>query len=100
MTGVQTCALPIFTQGETASVKLTGFNFVKKSVVYFHGKPVPFQAVSSKELLISLDAETLREAGRFDIVVKNPEPMDPFFTKGMWGTGTSNVAHLIVNYKY
>ena len=90
----------IVTQGETASVKLTGFNFVKKSVVYFHGKPVPFQAVSSKELLISLDAETLREAGRFDIVVKNPEPMDPFFTKGMWGTGTSNVAHLIVNYKY
>ena len=40
------------------------------------------------------------EAGRFDMVVKNPEPLDPFYVRGMWGNGTSNVAHLIVNYKY
>jgi hypothetical protein len=42
----------------------------------------------------------LGEAGRFDLVVKNPEPLDPFYVRGMWGTGTSNVAHVIVNYKY
>ena len=59
-----------------------------------------FRAVSSKELQVTLDAEALREAGRFDLVVKNPEPIDPFFVRSMWGTGTSNVAHLIVNYKY
>ena len=35
---------------------------------------------------------------QFDIVVRNPEPIDPAVVKGMWGTGRSNVAHLIVNY--
>ncbi len=90
----------IVTQGEPVTIKITGFNFVRKSVVYFKGKPVRFRAVSSKELQVTLDAEALREAGRFDLVVKNPEPIDPFFVRSMWGTGTSNVAHLIVNYKY
>jgi len=90
----------IVTQGDPAVVTLTGFNFVRKSVVYFKGKPIPFRAVSGSELQVALDAETLREAGRFDLVVKNPEPMDRFFVRSMWGNGTSNVAHLIVNYKY
>ncbi len=90
----------IVTQGESVAIKITGFNFVRKSVVYFKGKPIPFRAVSSNELQVTLDAETLREAGRFDLVVKNPEPIDPFFVRSMWGTGTSNIAHLIVNYKY
>jgi len=71
-----------------------------KSVVYFNGRPVPFHVVNSTELQVTLDAEALREAGRFEFVVKNPEPLDPFFVRGMWGNGTSNVAHLIVNYKY
>ena len=90
----------IVTQGASAVVKITGFNFVRRSSVYFNGKPVPFRAVSSRELQVTLDAETLRQAGRFDLVVKNPEPADPFFVRSMWGNGTSNVAHLIVNYKY
>ena len=90
----------IVTQGTAATVKITGFNFVRKSVVYFNGRPVPFRLVSGSEAEISLDADTLREAGRFNVVVKNPEPLDAFWIKGMWGNGTSNVAHLIVNYKY
>ena len=85
---------------DSAMVTLTGFNFVRKSVVYFNGRPAPFRAVSATEIQVTLDAEALREAGRFDLVVKNPEPLDPFYVKGMWGNGTSNVAHLIVNYKY
>jgi len=32
--------------------------------------------------------------------VKNPTLLDDFFVRSMWGNGTSNVAHLIVNYKY
>jgi hypothetical protein len=88
------------TQGDSASITLTGFNFVRKSVVYFNGTPEPFHAVSSNELQVTLSAEALGEAGRFDLVVKNPEPLDPFYVRGMWGTGTSNVAHVIVNYKY
>jgi hypothetical protein len=90
----------IVTQGDSAVVTLKGFNFVRRSTVYFKGKPVPFRAVSSAELQVTLDAEALREAGRFDLVVKNPEPVDSFFVRSMWGDGTSNVAHLIVNYKY
>jgi imidazolonepropionase-like amidohydrolase len=90
----------IVTQGDPAMIKLTGFNFVRRSAVYFKGRPVPFRAVSPTELQLTLDADALREAGRFDLVVKNPEPVDSFFVRGMWGNGTSNVAHLIVNYKY
>jgi hypothetical protein len=88
------------TQGGAATVTLTGFNFVRKSLVYFKGRPVPFMPMSSTEIQVSLDAQALREAGRFDLLVRNPEPLDPFYVKGMWGHGTSNVAHLIVNYKY
>jgi predicted amidohydrolase len=90
----------IVKQGEPATITLTGFNFVRRSAVYFNGKPVPFRAVKSTELEVMLDAEALREGGRFDLVVKNPEPLDPFFVRSMWGNGTSNIAHLIVNYKY
>jgi amidohydrolase family protein len=89
----------IVKQGEAVVVKLTGFNFVKRSVVYFNGKPVPFRVASPTEIEVNLDAETLREAGRFNVVVKNPEPIDPFYLRSMWGNGTSNVAHLIVMYR-
>jgi predicted amidohydrolase len=88
------------TQGDSATITLTGFNFVRRSIVYFKGKPVPFRAVNSTQLQVTLDPEALREAGRFDLVVKNPEPLDAFFVRSMWGNGTSNIAHLIVNYKY
>jgi len=90
----------IVTQGDSAVVTLTGFNFVRRSAVYFKGRPAPFKAVSATQLQVTLDAEALREAGRFDLVVKNPEPLEPFFVRSMWGNGTSNIAHLIVNYKY
>ncbi len=90
----------IVTQGNSTVVKLTGFNFVRRSAVYFNGKLVPSRPVSSREIEVTFDAEALREAGRFDVVVKNPDPLDNFFVRSMWGNGTSNVAHLIVNYKY
>jgi hypothetical protein len=61
---------------------------------------VSSRVVSPTEIQVTLDASALRAVGKFDIVVRNPEPMDPAVVKGMWGTGTSNVAHLIVNYKY
>jgi hypothetical protein len=90
----------IVSQGDSALITLTGFNFVRKSAVYFKGKPVPFRVVSSTKLEVTLDAAALSKAGRFDLVVKNPEPLDPYYVRSMWGNGTSNVAHLIVNYKY
>jgi predicted amidohydrolase len=90
----------IVTQGGSAAITLSGFNFVRRSAVYFNGRPVPFRVVSATEIQVTLDAEALREAGRFDLVVKNPEPLDPFYLRSMWGNGTSNIAHLIVTYKY
>lgn len=89
----------IVKQGDPVLIKLTGFNFVKRSAVYFKGKPVPFRVTSPTEIEVDLDAEALRLEGRFNVVVKNPEPVDPFYLRSMWGTGTSNIAHLIVTYR-
>lgn len=91
----------IVTQGSgTMSVTLKGLNFVRRSAVFFNGRLVPGRIVSPTEIQVTLDADTLRAVGKFDLVVRNPEPVDPFFQKGMWGNGTSNAAHLIVNYQY
>jgi hypothetical protein len=90
----------IVTQGDSTMVTLKGFNFVRRSAVYFKGKPVPSRVVSATEIQVTLDAEALLEGGRFNLVVKNPEPLDPFYVRSNWGNGTSNIAHLIVNYKY
>jgi hypothetical protein len=81
-------------------VAVKGINFVRRSAVTFNGRTVPSQTMSPTELRVTLDEEALRTAGRFDLIVKNPEPVDRYFTDGMWGNGTSNAAHLTVNYRY
>ena len=82
--------------GPALTVTLKGINFVRKSAVYFNGRSVPYKAANANELQVTLDADLLRTPGRFDLFVKNPEPMG---TDPLWGNGTSNKAHLIVNYK-
>jgi hypothetical protein len=82
----------------TLNVTLKGFNFVRRSQVYFKGVSVPYKVVSPTELQVTLDASLLREAGWFDLVVKNPWPLSA--AAKPWGDGTSNKAHLIVNYNY
>ena len=62
--------------------------------------PLPISPIGPTELRFTLDPDALRTAGRFDCVVVNPAPIGPLYTTGMWGNGTSNVPHLIVNYKY
>ena len=79
---------------------MKGINFVRRSTVEFRGRRVPTQVVSSTELKFTLDAESMKQAGRFDLVVINPAPTDSFFTRGMWGNGASNLAHIVVNYRY
>jgi amidohydrolase family protein/IPT/TIG domain-containing protein len=83
---------------KTATVTLKGYNFVRRSQVYFKGTSVPYKVVSPTELQVTLDAGLLREPGWFDLVVKNPWPLAA--AAKPWGDGTSNQAHLIVNYKY
>ena len=61
---------------------------------------MPTQVLSPTELKFTLDVESMQHGGRFDLVVINPAPVDTFFTRGMWGNGTSNLAHLVVNYRY
>jgi hypothetical protein len=81
-------------------VTLKGINFVRRSTVFFDGRAVTSRVMSPTEIQVTLDAQALRAVGKFDMLVRNPEPIDPAVVKGMWGTGTSNVAHLIVNYRY
>jgi hypothetical protein len=87
------------TDGSVA-VTLKGLNFVRRSVVIFKGQPVSSRVVSPTEIQVILDAEALKAVGKYDMVVRNPDPIDPAVVKGMWGNGTSNAAHLIVNYRY
>ena len=84
----------------TVSVTLKGINFVRRSAVFFNDRSVASRVISPTEIQVTLDAQALRAVGKFDMVVRNPEPIDPAVVTGMWGTGTSNVAHLIVNYRY
>jgi hypothetical protein len=90
----------MFTEGSpTSTVILKGFNFVRKSQVLFKGQSVPYKVVSTTELQVTLDSNLLKEAGWFDVVVKNPWPYNRD-SGSAWGNGTSNKAHLIINYRY
>ena len=85
-------------ESPTTRVTLKGYNFVRRSQIYFKGTSVPYKVVSPTELQVTLDASLLKEAGWFDLVVKNPWPLAA--AAKPWGNGTSNQAHLIVNYRY
>jgi len=96
---IETINPVMVTEGSpTTTLTLKGFNFVRRSQVLFKGTSVPYKVVNRTELQVTLDAGLLKEAGTFELVVKNPSPM----AQGaqMWGNGTSNRAQLIVNYKY
>jgi hypothetical protein len=77
--------------GPTA-VTLTGFNFVEKSMVHVDGQVVPHERVSNTEIKFNLDAAVTAEPGRHEIVVMNAEPL------AAGAMGTSNKAHLLVDY--
>jgi len=90
----------MLTQGsQPATVRIKGFNFVRKSQVLFKDTAVPYKALSSGELEITIPGTLLTDAGWFDLVVKNPWPLSRD-TGQPWGNGTSNKAHLIINYRY
>lgn len=85
------------TQGDpTLTMRLTGFNFVRGSRVYFDGVSVPWEWISPTELELTIDENLLGRAGRFDIEVRNPAPL----ALPVWGDGTSNTAHFIVDFRY
>ena len=98
--GIETISPVMVTEGSpTITLTIKGFNFVRRSQVFFKGVPVPYKAVNATELQVTLDANVLKEVGWHEIVVKNPWPLNR--ESGLpWGNGTSNKAHLIVNYRY
>lgn len=89
--------LEVVAGSPTTTVTLTGFNFVRRSRVFFDGVPVPHVAVSGSELEVTVDARLLQQPGWRALVVENPQPMHPEIGRE-WGDGTSNAAHLIVRF--
>ena len=81
----------------TLTLKLTGFNYFQRSLVYFNAVPVPTRAINRFALEATIDESLLRAPGRFPIVVKNLGPADP--ANPRLGDGTSNQAWLIVGYR-
>src|SRR5262249_49942322 len=94
---IETIAPTMIKEGSpTTVVTLKGFNCVRRSRVLFDGASVPYKRISATELQVTLDENLLKRAGRFDIEVKNPEPV----ANERWGDGTSNKAHLIVPFAF
>src|ERR1700730_17237641 len=95
--GIETISPTLVTEGDaTTTLVIKGFNFVRRMQVFFDGRSVPYRHVSPTELDVTLDETLLRMPGKFDIVVKNQGPI----STPEWGNGTSNTAHLLVNFKY
>jgi hypothetical protein len=74
---------------------IKGFNFVKGSRVFVDGIPVPVRVASRTELHATIDQNLISRAGRFGVIVKNPEPL----AYKEWG-GTSNRANLLVPFEF
>jgi hypothetical protein len=93
--GIETISPYLVTEGDpTLTLTVKGFNFFRRSRVFFDHIPVPFRRVSLTELQVTIDESLLRSAGRFEIIVKNPPPLD----EPLWGD-TSNPANLLVKFK-
>ena len=95
--GIEAISPRIVKEGEPAlTLTIKGVNFVIKSLVYFDGQPVPTQMVSDSELRATIAARLIARPETHAITVKNPEPIQ----RREWGDGTSNTAHLLVNFRY
>src|SRR6266852_190540 len=94
---IETISPTLLTEGAPATtITVKGFNFVRRMQVVFNGKPVPYNGVSPTEIQVMLDETLLRAPGKFDLVIRNLPPV----ATPDWGNGTSNTAHLLVNFKY
>jgi hypothetical protein len=85
----------IIQTAQPQTITLTGFNFVKRSVVYVDGKPVPTEVVSPTEIKATLGADILNSPSKKVVVVKNALPLDT----PEWGD-SSNQARLLVPFSY
>jgi hypothetical protein len=95
--GIQSVSPTLVTEGDpTLTMTIRGVNFTRESVVYFGERRVPTRLVSDSELEAVIDAGLISQVGTFPVTVRNPLPLQ----RPEWGNGTSNKAHLLVNYRY
>ena len=94
---IETISPTLVTEGApTTTLVVKGFGFVRRMQVYFDGRSIPYKIVSPEEVDVTLAESLLRTPGKFDIQIKNPLPIDTPYM----GDGSSNLAHLLVNFKY
>jgi hypothetical protein len=95
--GIASITPSMVTEGDAAlSMTIRGVNFTPESIVYFGERSVPSRLVSDTELAAVIDAGLISQVGTYPVTVRNPQPLQ----RPEWGDGTSNKAHLIVNYRY
>ncbi|MDH3532817.1 MAG: amidohydrolase family protein [Gammaproteobacteria bacterium] len=95
--GIQSVSPTIVTEGDaTLTMTILGVNFTPESLVYFGELRLPTRLVSDSEIAAVIDASLISQVGTFPVTVRNPMPLQ----RPEWGNGTSNKAHLLVNYRY
>jgi len=95
--GIQSVSPTIVTEGDaTLTMTIRGVNFTPESLAYFEGTRLPTRVVSDSEIQAVIDAGLISQVGTFPVTVRNPKPLQ----RPEWGNGTSNKAHLLVNFRY
>ena len=95
--GIESVSPRMVTEGDpTLTLTIRGVNFTNKSLVYFEGHPVPTRMVSETELQATIDAGLIARAATPSILVKNLG----YAQQPQWGGGASNVANILVNFRY
>ena len=93
---IETIAPRTVLQGTSdTTVTLTGVNFVKRSIVYVNGEPVPTMVDSATKLRFVVPQVSFASAGKLHVVVRNPQPLATV----EWGD-TSNMAHILVPFAF
>ncbi len=95
--GIQSVSPDMVTEGDaTFTMSIRGVNFTPESLVFFGDGRVPTKLVSDTEIEAEIDAGLIATVGTYVVTVRNPEPLQ----RPEWGNGTSNKAHLLVNFRY
>ncbi|MDH3546544.1 MAG: amidohydrolase family protein [Gammaproteobacteria bacterium] len=95
--GIQSVSPTMVTEGDaTLTMTVRGVNFTPESLVYLGELRLPTRLVSDTELQAVVDAGLISQVGTHAVTVRNPQPLQ----RPEWGNGTSNKAHLLVNYRY
>ena len=81
--------------GPALTLTIQGVNFTNKSQVYLENHPLATRLVSETELQATIDDSLIAHPETFAITVENPG----LLAQPQWG-GTSNRAHLLVNFRY